>query len=65
MSDAPPPLADRWARRNLTPGQIALTNELTRRADRLWIDAEGELSLAEAVTLAAVQLGHFPDEVTR
>jgi hypothetical protein len=57
-------LANRWARRNLTPEQIALADELTRRADLLWRDAAGELSSVEAMTLAAVQLWPFPDEET-
>lgn len=48
--------------RTLTPAQLDLAQEITRRADRLWKDAGGELSLAEAATLAAVQLGHFPDQ---
>lgn len=56
------PAANRWARRNLTPRQAALAEELNRRAERLWADADGELSLAEAVAVAAVQLGYYyPD----
>lgn len=43
----------------LTPAQLALARELQRRADKLWRDADGELSLAEAVTIAAVQMGHY------
>lgn len=45
---------------HLTPQQLELAQELTRRADKLWKDADGELSLAEAVTIAAVQIGHYP-----
>ena len=45
----------------LSPAQLTLAQELTRRADRLWRDAGGELSLAEAVTIAAVQMGHYTD----
>ena len=44
---------------SLTPAQLALARELQRRADKLWRDADGELSLAEAVTIAAVQMGHY------
>jgi len=44
---------------SLTPAQLDLARELTRRADKLWKDADGELSLAEAVTIAAVQMGHY------
>lgn len=43
----------------LTPAQLDLARELQRRADKLWRDADGELSLAEAVTIAAVQMGHY------
>lgn len=46
---------------SLTPAQLDLARELTRRADKLWTDANGELSLAEAVTIAAVQMGHYQD----
>jgi hypothetical protein len=44
---------------SLTPAQLDLAQELTRRADEPWKDADGELSLAEAVTIAAVQMGHY------
>lgn len=59
-----PPASEALPRRfrTLTPEQLDLAQEITRRADKLWKDADGELSLAEAVTLAAVQLGHFPDQ---
>lgn len=43
----------------LTPAQLALAQELNRRAEKLWTDAAGELSLTEAVTIAAVQMGHL------
>lgn len=61
----PTPLADRRAWRTLTPAQSALAEDLTARAERLHAEADGELSIAEAVAVAAMQLGHFPDEVTR
>lgn len=44
---------------SLTPAQLALAQELNRRAEKLWTDADGELGLAEAVTIAAVQMGHY------
>ena len=44
---------------SLTPAQLDLARELTRRADKLWKDANDELSLAGAVTIAAVQMGHY------
>ena len=44
---------------SLSPAQLDLAREIQRRADKLWRDADGELSLAEAVALAAVQMGHY------
>jgi hypothetical protein len=55
--DAGAPLRAREAK--LTAEQLDLTRELARRADKLWTDAGGDLSLAEAVELAAVQIGYF------
>lgn len=46
----------RWA--TLDDEQLALARWLTDRARELWTDADGELSLAEAVTLAGVQAEH-------
>lgn len=48
--------------RALTPAQLDLAQEIARRADKLWKDADGELSLPEAVVLAAVQMGHYQTE---
>lgn len=50
------PQRDRW--RTLTPEQRALADALLRRAEKLRDDADGELSIAEAVTVAAAQLGY-------
>lgn len=58
LDPAPPTeLPRRFA--TLTPAQLDLARELQRRADKLWRDADGELSLAQAVTIAAVQMGHY------
>lgn len=43
----------------LTPEQVALADDLAARAGRLRANADGELSVAEAVALAAVQLGFY------
>jgi hypothetical protein len=41
----------------MTPEQQALTDELARRATEMWADSDGELSIAEAVELAAFRMG--------
>lgn len=48
----------RWE--HLKPHQRALAEDLAARAQRLWEGAEGELTLAEAMDLAAIQGGHVP-----
>lgn len=50
------PQRDRW--RTLTPEQRALADALMIRAEKLHADADGELSIAEAVAVAAAQLGY-------
>ncbi|NUQ98272.1 MAG: hypothetical protein HOY79_17570 [Streptomyces sp.] len=50
------PTRDRW--RSLTPEQRELAEDLMRRAEKLRDDADGELSIAEAVAVAAAQLGY-------
>lgn len=50
------PQRDRW--RTLTPEQRALADALMIRAEKLHADAPGELSIAEAVAVAAAQLGY-------
>lgn len=47
----------RKGRPSMTPEQQALTDELSRRAAQMWADSDGELSIAEAVELAAFQIG--------
>jgi hypothetical protein len=42
----------------MTPEQQALTDELSRRAAQMWAEADGELSIAEAVELAAFQISN-------
>lgn len=49
---------DRHGWRTLTEEQRAVAEDLVRRAEILHAGADGELSMAEAVALAAVQLGH-------
>jgi len=44
--------------RTLTDAQRAVAEDLVRRAEILHAGADGELSMAEAVALAAVQIGH-------
>jgi hypothetical protein len=46
----------RKGRPSMTPEQQALTDELSRRAAQMWAEADGELSIAEAVELAAFQI---------
>lgn len=52
-----PEWAPRRRRRVLPPEQQALADELTARATALRDGSDGELSVREAVALAAVQLG--------
>jgi len=62
--DTPPevPRRDRW--RSLTPEQRELAEDLMRRAEKLRDDADGELSIAEAVAVAAAQLGYPMHSIT-
>jgi hypothetical protein len=46
----------RKGRPSMTPEQQALTDELSRRATQMWAEADGELSITEAVELAAFQI---------
>jgi hypothetical protein len=41
----------------MTEQQQALADELSRRAAQMWADSDGELSIAEAVELAAFRMG--------
>lgn len=49
---------DRRGWRTLTDEQRAVAEDLLRRAEVLHAGANGELSMVEAVALAAVQIGH-------
>lgn len=70
MTTNPSPLAEpgaplRRREAQLTPAQLALARDLGSRAERLWTNADGELSLSEAVALAAVQIGYFESANTQ
>ncbi|MER8220927.1 hypothetical protein ABTZ58_10105 [Streptomyces sp. NPDC094143] len=55
----------RKGRPSMTPEQQALTDELSRRAAQMWAEADGELSIAEAVELAAFRMGtESPQTIT-
>ena len=55
----------RKGRPKLSPEAQAVADELSRRAAQMWADADGELSIAEAVELAAFRMGaETPQTVT-
>jgi hypothetical protein len=55
--DFPPGRRSRKGRPQLTPEAQALADELSRRAAQMWAESDGELSIAEAVELAAFRMG--------
>lgn len=55
--DFAPGPRNRRGRPQMTPEQQALTDELARRAAEMWAESDGELSIAEAVELAAFRMG--------
>lgn len=57
MTDWPTSKRNRKGRPSMTPQQTALADELHMRALALRTASDGELSITEAVHLAAVQLG--------
>ncbi|MFE0088794.1 hypothetical protein [Streptomyces sp. NPDC059016] len=58
MSEYVPSSArNRKGRPQLTPEAQALADELSRRAAQMWAESDGELSIAEAVELAAFRMG--------
>ncbi|MFB6805425.1 hypothetical protein [Streptomyces sp. NPDC056387] len=57
MTDWPTSKRSRKGRPSMTPEQQALADELHMRALSLRTASDGELSITEAVHLAAVQLG--------
>lgn len=50
------PARNRW--RFLTPAQRELAEDLMHRAEKIHADDDSELSIAEAVAVAAAQLGY-------
>ena len=59
MSDHefPPGRRSRKGRAPMPPEVQAVADELSRRAAQMWAEADGELSIAEAVELAAFRMG--------
>jgi hypothetical protein len=57
MTDFQPGRRSRKGRPQMTIEQQALADELSRRAAQMWADSDGELSIAEAVELAAFRMG--------
>ncbi|MEU6365729.1 hypothetical protein ABZ876_08230 [Streptomyces sp. NPDC046931] len=55
--DFAPGPRNRKGRPQLTPEARALADELSRRAAQMWAESDGELSIAEAVELAAFRMG--------
>ncbi|MFJ7895950.1 hypothetical protein [Streptomyces anthocyanicus] len=52
-----PGLRSRKGRAPLPPEAQAIADELSRRAAQMWADADGELSIREAVEVAAFRMG--------
>jgi len=49
----------------MPPEVQAVADELSRRAAQMWAESDGELSIAEAVELAAFRMGvEMPQTVT-
>lgn len=57
MNDFAPGRRSRKGRPQMTAEQQALTDELARRATEMWVESDGELSIVEAVELAAFRMG--------
>lgn len=55
--DFAPGPRNRRGRPQMTEQQQALADELARRAAQMWAESDGELSIAEAVELAAFRMG--------
>jgi hypothetical protein len=65
VHDFEPSRRNRKGRPQMTTEQQALTDELARRATEMWADSDGELSIAEAVELAAFRMGvELPQTIT-
>lgn len=52
----------RWA--TLTSQQLVIAEDLRVRAERL-LDGNPDLTCAEAIDIAAIQAGHFPQSLDR
>ncbi|MEU6543933.1 hypothetical protein [Streptomyces sp. NPDC046859] len=52
-----PGLRSRKGRPQMPPEAQAIADELSRRAAQMWAESDGELSIAEAVELAAFRMG--------
>lgn len=48
----------------MTPEAQAIADELSRRATQMWAESDGELSIAEAVELAAFRMGAETPQTT-
>jgi hypothetical protein len=55
--DFTPGRRSRKGRPQMTPEAQAIADELSRRAAQMWAESDGELSIAEAVELAAFRMG--------
>lgn len=55
--DFTPGRRSRKGRPQMTPDVQAVADELSRRAAQMWAESDGELSIAEAVELAAFRMG--------
>lgn len=55
--DFAPGRRSRKGRPEMSPEAQALADELSRRAAQMWAESDGELSIAEAVELAAFRMG--------
>lgn len=59
-TEAPEASRRRWQR--LSDQQRTIATDLMDRAMRMWEDADGEISLREAIELAALQVGRRPPD---
>lgn len=57
IHDFEPGPRNRRGRPQMTAQQQALADELSRRAAQMWAESDGELSISEAVELAAFRMG--------
>lgn len=63
--DFTPGRRSRTGRAPMPPEVQAVADELSRRAAQMWAESDGELSIAEAVELAAFRMGvETPQTVT-